>query len=89
MTEWDWSPDDLRALLERWGSLRQAAESGEPRAEREFAEALRSLGLARDRFHRPDARQTDSQQQLRGSHRVKPPQEYAEQFRAFQRGSGD
>ena len=88
LDRWDWSEHDLRALLDRWQSLRDAAETGDRAAEQELSQALRSLGLTRDRFHRADSRQADGQQQLRGGHRVQPPQEYAEQFRAFQRSSG-
>jgi len=83
-----WNPEQARAFLERWQSLRQMAKSGDPRERGEFEQTLKSLGL------RPGGVQTsrdvpaDAKGGQAEGRRGRPPASYREQFQAFLRGTG-
>jgi hypothetical protein len=90
-----WSKEDLERLVSRWEKMqRDAQQSGAQgaKARKEYEEAVRSLGI------RPGERpgstvrvgNRQSNDDLRGineSIRLAPPPEYADQFRAFRKGT--
>jgi hypothetical protein len=85
-----WSPDDARRFLERWESMKRAADqqgmAGQD-AKKRFDDALRSLGLRpRGTLLRHGGVADDLPQNLRDAGRFAPPPEWAEQFREYTRG---
>jgi hypothetical protein len=84
-----WTKDDVRRLVERWRQMKQAARAPGPEGEaarEQLNEALRSLGLGRDRVSRQGGQNADELRNLRAAPRVAPPAGYAEQFKAYQKG---
>lgn len=84
-----WTKDDVRRLVDRWRKMKQAAHAPGPEGEaarEELNEALRSLGLGRDRVSRQGGQNADELRNLRAAPRVAPPAGYAEQFKAYQKG---
>jgi hypothetical protein len=83
-----WTPDDLRAFVDRWEKLKQAAKE-DHRGSRELDDSLKSLGLR----PAPDTRRvgTDRADELRGLRESggasAPPPAYQEQFRQFLKGA--
>jgi hypothetical protein len=84
-----WTKDDLRKFIDRWENLRRQArapgESGQT-AQRELDEAIRSLGIRKDRTSRRGGGATEAMNNLRETNRTPAPAEYAEQLRAYQKG---
>lgn len=83
-----WTPDQFKQFVNRWQSMRDAAQTGEsPAAQQELDDALRSLGLSRgdDRV-----RQIESSRQSSGgsgdTQRSQPPSSFIEQYRAYLKG---
>jgi hypothetical protein len=90
-----WSKEDVQRLVSRWEKMqREAQQPGAQgtKAKREYEEAVRSLGI------RPGERpggtvrvgNRQSNDDLRGINetiRLAPPPEYADQFRAFRKGT--
>ncbi|TWU22761.1 hypothetical protein [Bythopirellula polymerisocia] len=85
-----WSKEDLRKFVDRWKGLMNAAEQEGPagdEAQQELDNALRSLGL------RPGRRGYQSQaiqeklRELKDSYRGQTPLEYADQVRAYIKGT--
>ena len=86
-----WTKDDLRHFLDRWEKMRQEAklpgEKGE-QAQRELDETLRSLGVRpRSGDVRSNDARNDQSRGLKESRRTSPPAEYAEQLKAYTRGT--
>lgn len=84
-----WTQDDLRKFLDRWQQLKDAADRQDPAARRELDESLKSLGL---RAGKPKSRAAQTgADQVRGNRddgqRSSPPSKYAEQFKAFRKGT--
>ncbi len=81
----NWTPEDLRAFVDRWRKAKQDAEL-DPNKRKEFEESLKSLGLVPKTFVKRNKGQDD---QMRGmqeeGNRVLPPESLREQFDAFRR----
>jgi hypothetical protein len=88
LEELGWTPDDLRAFVERWQKLKQGARE-DVKAQRELDDSLRSLGLGPT----PDKRRTGSSRtdDVRGMGesgiKSAPPSSYQDQFDAFRKGA--
>ncbi|MCA9246327.1 MAG: hypothetical protein KDA42_04400 [Planctomycetales bacterium] len=86
-----WSREDLRQFLARWKQMKQAAQSNDANAQREWNQSLRSLGLRPNQVRQERQHTADNLRELRESFRAPVPPEYAERLRAYQKGlsSGD
>ncbi len=80
----NWTADDLRDFLARWELMKQRANVDDA-GQRQYEEALQSLGL-----RRPDPRRQSSRGTQQGRERLsedgavlRPPPQFAEQFNAF------
>jgi hypothetical protein len=84
-----WSEDELRRFVERWKSLKAEAESApSEETKQQLDNALRSLGLNPDRrtgYQSNVAK--DKLRQLQQSYRGQIPLEYADQVRAYIKGT--
>lgn len=83
-----WTSDEFKQFVNRWQSMRDAAETGEsPAAKQELDQALRSLGLSRGEDR---VRQIESNRQSSGgsgdTQRSQPPSSFIEQYRAYLKG---
>ncbi len=84
-----WSREDLQRFVRRWDQMKQRARmSGDTgrKAREELDEALRSLGLRKDRLeqrYRPD---DDRLKKLNEAFRQPPPMEIESRLRAYNRG---
>lgn len=84
-----WSDEDLQRFVRRWDQMKQRARlSGEAgrQAREDLDEALRSLGLRKDRLetrYRPD---DDRLQKLYEAFRQPPPKEIESRLRSYNRG---
>ncbi|MCC9605011.1 hypothetical protein LOC68_25110 [Blastopirellula sp. JC732] len=85
-----WSKEQFREFMQRWKSMKQAAETAPEGsdAKQEMEEALRSLGLTpgQDRMRRADS----SSAQQGGAadvNRSRPPAAFLEQYKAYLKGS--
>ena len=88
LQELNWTPEQMAEFRRRWEALKSQAQE-DPRAARELTEALRSLGLRRpQQTVRSVQTQGNSTGTVTnpGSH-GQPPAKYAEQFRAFRKGT--
>jgi len=83
-----WTPEQARAFLERWQSLRQMAKSGDPRERGEFEQTLKSLGLRPGGVQSSRDVPADAKGGQAEGRRGRPPASYREQFQAFLRGTG-
>ncbi|MEX0794737.1 MAG: hypothetical protein WD045_16485 [Pirellulaceae bacterium] len=88
LDELGWSPDEFKQFVNRWQSMRDAAQTGEsPAAKQELDDALRSLGLSRGEDR---VRQIESSRQSSGgsgdTQRSQPPSSFIEQYRAYLKG---
>ena len=73
-----WTRDDLRRFVERWQQRKDAAQHDDPpgeAAKRELDDALRSLGLQREKLQQ-NAVQKDSMRNLKQGYRGPVPLEY-------------
>jgi hypothetical protein len=88
LKELGWTRDDLRRFVERWQQRKVAAERDGPTGEaakRELEDALRSLGLQREKLQQ-NAVQKDSMRDLKQGYRGAVPLEYRERLRAYNQG---
>ena len=88
LKELGWTRDDLRRFVERWQQRKDAAQRDDPKGEaakRELDEALRSLGLQREKLQQ-NAVQKDSMRDLKQGYRGAVPLEYQERLRAYNQG---
>ena len=88
LKELGWSRDDLRRFIERWQQRKDAAQRDDPKGEsakRELDDALRSLGLQREKLQQ-NAVQKDSMRDLKQGYRGPVPLEYQERLRAYNQG---
>src|SRR5262249_3893569 len=86
-----WSREDAERFIRRWEELKRAAKESGPagdQAREQLDDPLRNLGL------RPsgtalgsDPNRNDQGRNLRETARTRPPPEYAEQYRAYSRGT--
>lgn len=83
-----WSPEQLRAFVERWQKLKQHAQE-DAGGQRELDESLRGLGLAPSvDTRRRGGTRTDAVRGLQESgNQSAPPASYRDQFRAFKKGA--
>jgi collagen type III alpha len=85
-----WNRDDLLRFVRRWDKMYQDAQRPGKQgaaAQQELDDALRSLGLSRDRIFQRAGRRDDSLRQMRESFRSSPPPEYQQQLRAYLKGT--
>jgi hypothetical protein len=83
-----WSRDDLKRFVDRWQQRKDAAQKDDPTGEaakRDLDDALRSLGLRRDKLQQ-NAVQKDSMRDLKQGYRGAVPLEYQERLRAYNQG---
>jgi hypothetical protein len=83
-----WSEAELRRFVERWQERRDAASKNDPSAEaakQELDDALRSLGLERDKLQQ-GAVKKDTLRDLREGYHGPVPAEYKERLRAYNQG---
>lgn len=83
-----WSQDELRRFVDRWKNLKNQADNGDPDGKQELNDALRSLGLSPNRrtgfrSQTPE----DRLRELQDAYRGRIPLEYAEQVRAYIKGT--
>jgi hypothetical protein len=88
LDELGWTPEQARAFLDRWQSMRRLAESGDSRERREFDRAVRSLGLRPDGVRAGRDVPADSKGGQAEGRRSRPPAAYREQVEAYLRGTG-
>jgi DNA-binding transcriptional MerR regulator len=82
------SRDDLKRFVDRWQQRKDAAQKDDPTGEaakRDLDDALRSLGLRRDKLQQ-NAVQKDSMRDLKQGYRGAVPLEYQERLRAYNQG---
>jgi hypothetical protein len=82
-----WTKDDARAFLERWQSLRQQADGGDPVKRRELDRTLRSLGLRGGNVRSTRDVPSDVKGGQAEGRRSRPPSEYRERFKAYTQGT--
>jgi hypothetical protein len=85
-----WNREDLLRFVKRWDKMYQDAQrpgKQSAAAQQELDDALRSLGLKRDRIFQRAGRRDDSLRQMRESFRSSPPREYQHQLRAYLKGT--
>lgn len=83
-----WSQDDLRRFVERWQQRRDAANRNDASADaakKELDDALRSLGLQRDKLQQ-GAVKKDTMRDLQQGYRGPVPAEYKDRLRAYNQG---
>jgi len=85
-----WSKDELRRFVDRWKHLKKQAtgEAASATAQQKLDDALRSLGLGRNRrtgFRSQTAK--DKLRELQDSYRVQTPLEYQQRVRAYIKGT--
>jgi hypothetical protein len=82
-----WTPEQARAFLERWQSLRRLAGSSDVRERGEFDRALRSLGLRPSGVTSSREVPADAPGGQAEGRRSRPPASYREQFKAYLQGT--
>jgi hypothetical protein len=82
-----WTPEQARAFLERWDSMRRATPNGDARQRGDFERALRSLGLRPAGARSSRDVPTDVRGGQAEGRRSRPPSDYRDQFRAFLEGT--
>lgn len=88
LKELGWTRDDLQRFVERWRQRKDAAQRDDAKGEaakRELDDALRSLGLQREKLQQ-NAVQKDSMRDLKQGYRGPVPLEYQERLRAYNQG---
>jgi hypothetical protein len=88
LKELGWTRDDLRRFVDRWQQRKDAAQRDDAKGEaakRELDDALRSLGLQRDKLQQ-NAVEKDSMRDLKQGYRGAVPLEYQERLRAYNQG---
>ncbi|NBW87016.1 MAG: hypothetical protein EBR23_09365 [Planctomycetia bacterium] len=88
LEELGWTPEQARAFLDRWESMRRAARSGSARQSGDFDRTLRSLGLRPAGMRSSRDVPTDVKGGQAEGRRSRPPSDYRDQFRAFLEGTG-
>lgn len=82
-----WSEEELKQFVNRWKGLKQQAAAGDAEDQSQLADALRKLGLRRNRPQRFRAGGTaDSLRDLNEAYRTRVPQKYRDQARAYVEG---
>jgi hypothetical protein len=84
------TPEELQRFYDRYEQMRRASETDGGRAQHEFDEVLRSLGLRPDStaVRRGGTTNDSVGGQTQQGSRSRPPQEFEELFRAFKIGAG-
>ena len=88
LKELGWSEAEMRRFVERWQQRRDAANSNDPSAEaakRELDDALRSLGLQRDKLQQGAVKKDTLRDVQQGYHGAVPA-EYQERLKAYNQG---
>ncbi len=83
-----WSKADMQRFLARWQKMKRDAQRTDRQgaeARRELDDALRSLGVRKDRVRRGAGSSSDAQRGLRQSQRRATPTELREQLEAYLR----
>jgi len=85
-----WSEDELRRFVDRWKHLKEQADgdTDSAAAQQELDDALRSLGLGRNRrtgFRSQTAK--EKLRELQDSYRARTPLEYQQRVRAYVKGT--
>lgn len=83
-----WSEDELRRFVERWQQRRDAANRNDASADaakKELDDALRSLGLQRDKLQQ-GAVKKDTMRDLQQGYHGPVPAEYKDRLRAYNQG---
>ena len=88
LDELGWTPEQARAFLERWESMRRTTRNGDLRQRADFERALRSLGLRPAGVRSNRDVPTDVKGGQAEGRRSRPPSDYRDQFRAFLEGTG-
>ena len=87
-----WTKEDAQQFVQRWQEMMRQSQQPDAQgseARRELDETLRSLGLRpRGTNLAADRKAGDQQRGLKETQRSAPPAEYADQFKAFTRGTG-
>ena len=82
-----WTPEQARAFLARWESLRRMAESGDPVQRGEFERAMHSLGLRPSGVRSSRDVPSDVKGGQAEGRRSRPPSDYREQLKAYTQGT--
>jgi len=88
LDELGWTPEQARAFIERWQSMRRLAGSEDRRERGEYERAVRSLGLRPDGVRSSRDVPADAQGGQAEGRRSRPPAAYREQVEAYLRGAG-
>ncbi len=88
LDELGWTPEQARAFIERWQSMRRLAGSEDRRERGEYERAVRSLGLRPDGVRSARDVPADAQGGQAEGRRSRPPAAYREQVEAYLRGAG-
>lgn len=88
LEEMNWTPEEMREFLKRWKSMKDKAATGNASEQREFNDALKSLGLRppKNQLGGADIKDDDQRGMMEDGAISNPPADIAKKFRAFQRG---
>lgn len=87
LDELGWSKEDLRKFVDRWSKLRQNAQrEGDPAAQQELDERLRSLGPSLGPRGGTTQRTQDDFRDLRQGYQDKVPLKYRDRLKAYTEG---
>ncbi len=82
----NWTEQDLREFLDRWKRMKQNAQTGDPNAQRQYEEAIKSLGLRpNNRARTSKNRDADAAGLNQDSSVIEPPADLAPDFNDFLR----
>jgi hypothetical protein len=87
LDELGWTPEQARAFLERWETMRRLADSPDPRQRGEFERVMRSLGLRPGGVSNSRDVPADEKGGQAEGRRSRPPSDYRERFKAFLQGA--
>ena len=82
----NWTEQDLREFLDRWKRMKHSAQTGDPTAQKQYEEAIKSLGLRPDNRSRISKnRDVDASGLNQDSSVIEPPADLAPDFNEFLR----
>lgn len=82
----NWTEQDLREFLDRWKRMKQNAQTGDPNAQEQYEEAIKSLGLRpNDNSRTSKNRDADASGLNQDSSVIEPPADLAPDFNDFLR----